>query len=55
VSRWIFSVKDLLAIPSNYAVAAVVPLGEPIHQPRKLTRKPLAQNVTRERFDGPQL
>ncbi|TPG35979.1 nitroreductase family protein [Mycolicibacterium hodleri] len=45
-------VKELLGIPDDYAVAAVLPLGRPEHQVRKLTRKPVAEFVTRERFDG---
>jgi nitroreductase len=46
------AVKALLGIPDSYAVAAVVPLGKPAHQVSKLTRKPLSDIVTRERFDG---
>ncbi len=49
------AVRTLLSIPDEYAVAAVVPLGKPIHQPTKLKRKPLRDIVTRERFDGPPL
>ena len=45
-------VKDLLGIPEEYAVAAVVPLGRPVKQPTKLRRQPVAEFVTRERFDG---
>lgn len=45
-------VKHLLGIPDEYAVAAVLPLGKPVKQVRKLTRKPVAEFVTRERFDG---
>ena len=45
-------VKELLGIPDDYAVAAMLPLGRPEHQVRKLTRKPVAEFVTRERFDG---
>jgi nitroreductase len=46
------AVKSLLSIPDEYAVASVVPLGKPVHQPTKLKRKPLRDIVTRERFDG---
>jgi nitroreductase len=49
------AVKELLGIPDDYAVAAVMPLGKPKHQVTKLTRKPLHDIVTRERFDGPPL
>ncbi|MDX6373106.1 MAG: hypothetical protein QOD98_2094 [Nocardioidaceae bacterium] len=45
-------VKELLGIPEQYAVAAVVPLGRPVKQPTKLRRQPIAEFVTRERFDG---
>lgn len=46
------AVKQLLAIPDDYAVAALVPLGKPTHQVKKLTRKSVAEIATRERFDG---
>lgn len=46
-------VKELLAIPDEYALAAVLPLGKPVTQVRRLTRKPVAEFVTQERFDGP--
>ncbi|ORB28085.1 nitroreductase family protein [Mycolicibacterium parafortuitum] len=49
------AVKDLLGIPDEYAVAAVLPLGRPQRQVTKLTRKPVAEFVTRERFDGESL
>lgn len=45
-------VKQLLGIPDDHAVAAVVPLGRPQRQVRRLTRKPVAEFVTSERFDG---
>ncbi|OBK48939.1 nitroreductase family protein [Mycobacterium sp. 1081908.1] len=45
-------VKELLGVPDPYAVAAVVPLGKPVRQVRKLRRRPVAEFVTRERFDG---
>jgi len=47
------AVKELLGIPETYALAAVVPLGRPVHQPTKLKRNAVAEFVTRERFDGP--
>ena len=49
------AVRELLGVPEVFAVAAVVPLGKPEHQVGKLTRKPLRDIVTRERFDGPPL
>ncbi|BBX15314.1 nitroreductase [Mycolicibacterium duvalii] len=48
-------VRQLLGIPDDYAVAAVLPLGRPRHQVRRLTRKPVSALATRERFDGASL
>ena len=45
-------VKDLLGVPDPYAIAAVVPLGKPVRQVTKLRRRPVAEFVTRESFDG---
>ncbi|KUH76694.1 nitroreductase [Mycolicibacterium novocastrense] len=45
-------VRELLGIPHNYAVAALLPLGKPVRQLTKLTRRPVAEIATRERFDG---
>ncbi len=45
-------VKELLGIPDDYAIAALLPIGKPVKQVRKLTRKPVAEIATRERFDG---
>jgi nitroreductase len=44
--------KELLGIPKDYAVAALLPLGKPVKQVSKLTRKPVNELATRERFDG---
>lgn len=46
-------VKDLLGIPAQFALAAVLPMGRPRHQPTKLKRHPVEQLVSVERFDGP--
>jgi nitroreductase len=46
------AVRDLLGIPEQYAVAAVVPLGKPVKVLTRLTRRPVEEFVTRERFDG---
>ena len=46
------AVKELLAVPDTYALAAVVPLGRPVKQLTKLRRQPVEEFVTRERFDG---
>jgi nitroreductase len=48
-------VKALLGIPDDHAVAAIVPLGKPQRQVSKLSRRPVAEFVTRERFDGESL
>jgi nitroreductase len=46
------AVKELLGIPEQFAVAAVVPLGKPVKQPTKLRRQPVEEFVTWQRFDG---
>jgi len=46
-------VRRLLGIPELHAVAAVVPLGKPVRQLNKLRRRPIAEFITRDRFDGP--
>ena len=45
-------VKALLGIPDDYAIAALLPLGKPVKQVKKLRRKPVAEIATKERFDG---
>ncbi|WP_395657949.1 nitroreductase family protein [Nocardioides sp.] len=46
------AVRELLGIPDQYAVAAVVPLGRPVRVITKLRRVPVSELATRERFDG---
>jgi nitroreductase len=46
-------IRQLLGIPDTHAVTAIVPLGKPARQLTKLRRQPVADFVTRERFDGP--
>ena len=46
-------VRNLLGIPDRHAVAAVVPLGKPLRQLTKLRRRPVAEFITGDRFDGP--
>ena len=48
-------VKELLGIPDDFAVAALLPIGKPVKQVSRLTRKPVAEFVTKERFDGESL
>jgi nitroreductase len=45
-------VKELLQIPDEFAIAALVPLGKAVHQVSKLKRRQVAEFATRERFDG---
>jgi nitroreductase len=49
------AVLDLIGAPAGYALACVVPLGRPVHQPKKLTRRPIEDFVTLESFAGPPL
>lgn len=46
-------VKGLLGVPDELVVAGVVALGRPVHQPRRLTRRPVPEFATVDRFDGP--
>jgi nitroreductase len=46
------AVRGLLGIPDRYAVAAVLPLGQPVKQLTKLRRHEVEEFVTRETFDG---
>ena len=46
-------VKTLLDVPDELAVAAVVALGRPVRQPRKLTRELVGAFTTVDRFTGP--
>ena len=48
-------VRRLLGVPDEYAVAAVVALGRPVHQPRRLSRQPVEEFATVDLFDGPRL
>jgi nitroreductase len=45
-------VKQLLGIPDDYAVAALLPIGKPVKQVRKLKRLSVAELASRERFGG---
>ena len=44
--------KELLGLPEEFAIAAVLPLGKPVRQLTKLKRRPVAEIATVERFDG---
>ena len=45
-------VKELLHLPDYVAVCAVIPMGKPVKQLRKLKRKPVAAFAHRELWDG---
>ena len=45
----------LLGLPEHHAIAAVLFLGRPVHQPTRLTRRPVSSFATIDRFDGPAL
>jgi nitroreductase len=46
------ALKKLLGIPDPYAVAAVVPLGKPVKQLRKLTRAEVGELTHLEHWEG---
>jgi nitroreductase len=48
-------VQELLNIPGEFAVAAVVPLGKPVKQLTKLRRRAVEDIATMGSFDGPAL
>jgi len=45
-------VKELLGAPHELALAAVIALGHPVRQPRRLRRQPVEAFVTVDRLDG---
>ena len=45
-------VRALLSVPDHFAVAAVVALGHPVHQPTRLRRKAVEDFATVDHFDG---
>lgn len=45
-------VKELFGVPDEFAVAALLALGRPIHQPTKLRRGAVEEFATVDRFDG---
>lgn len=47
--------KSLLGIPEHMAVAALIPLGRPVKQLTRLTRKPVQEFTMQERWGGPPL
>lgn len=45
-------VRRLVGVPGEYAVAAVVALGHPVHQAKRLSRQPVEEFATVDHFDG---
>jgi nitroreductase len=45
-------VRELLNVPANLALAGVMMLGHPIHQPTRLRREPVSTFATVDRCDG---
>ena len=45
-------VRELLNVPNHFAFAAMLPIGEPVKQLTKLSRKPVSEFATLEKFDG---
>lgn len=46
-------VRALLAVPDHFAVAGLLALGRPVHQPTKLRREPVEDFATVDHLDGP--
>ena len=42
----------MLGLPTNFAVAAMLPIGVPVKQLTKLRRKPVEAFATIDSFDG---
>jgi nitroreductase len=47
------AVKALLGASETLALAAVIALGHPVKQPRRLSRAPVESFATVDRVDGP--
>lgn len=47
--------RALLRVPDEFAVCAVLAMGHPVHQPRRLRRDPVESFATIDAFDGPAL
>jgi len=45
-------IKKLLGIPDDHAVCAIIPLGKPVKQLTKLSRKPVSEFTTTEHWKG---
>ena len=47
--------RKLLGLPETHAIAAVIPLGVPVKQLTKLSRREVEEFTTVDQFDGPSL
>lgn len=47
--------RPLLGLPDSWAIASMLCLGHPVRRPTKLTRRPVGDFATVDRFDGPVL
>lgn len=45
-------IKELLGIPEDHAVCAIIPLGKPVKQLTKLSRKAVSSFTTEEHWEG---
>lgn len=52
VSRHEDQVREILGVPEHHAVAALLPIGHPVKQLTKLSRRSVDDFVTVNRFDG---
>jgi nitroreductase len=52
VTRQEPAAKQLLGVPEELCVAAMLALGRPVHQPTRLTRKPVDSFTTVDHFEG---
>ena len=55
LSRAERAAAPLLGLPEHHAIASVLFLGHPVHQPTKLSRRAVAEFAHLDRFDGPPL
>jgi nitroreductase len=46
------ALREILDVPATWAVAAMLALGHPRHQPSRLTRRPVSDFARIDRFDG---
>ncbi|MEE2874959.1 MAG: nitroreductase family protein [Chloroflexota bacterium] len=44
--------RKILNVPDNYAICALIPIGKPVKQLTKLSRKPVEEITSRETFTG---